>query len=332
MFIDEANIYVRAGDGGHGCVSFRREKFLPNGGPDGGDGGRGGSVVFVADPNKNTLSDFAGRHHWRAEKGKPGSGARKSGKSGQDLLVEVPPGTIVHDLDLGLAIADLDEPGKQITIAQGGRGGKGNFHFKSSTHQAPRESEAGGVGQERNLRLELKLIADVGLAGFPNAGKSTMLAALSQARPKVGDYPFTTLEPSLGIVELDVNRTLTIADIPGLIEGAAAGAGLGHDFLKHIDRCRAILHLVDLYPTGRDPVEDYRAIRRELEAFSPKLAAKPEVVAVNKIDLLPGDDETVAAFRAAVAPVPVFPVSGATREGVRPMLEALWKLVHAEPE
>jgi GTP-binding protein len=328
MFVDEANIHVRAGDGGHGCVSFRREKFIPDGGPDGGDGGRGGSVVFVADANQNTLQEFAGKHHWRAPHGRPGQGARKAGKSGKDLIVQVPLGTIVHDEELDLTIADLDEPQKRVTIVEGGRGGKGNWHYKSSTHQAPREFEHGVKGQERHLRLELKLIADVGLAGLPNAGKSTMLSALSHARPKVADYPFTTLEPMLGIVELDLSRTLTIADIPGLIEGAADGAGLGHDFLRHIERCRAILHLVDLYPTGRDPADDYRTIRGELEAHSPELAKKREIVAVNKTDLLPGDDEAIDAFKQATGVQHVHPVSGATRTGTRPMLEALWQIVH----
>jgi GTP-binding protein len=337
VFVDTAEIHVRAGDGGNGCVSFRREKYIPKGGPDGGDGGHGGSVIFEVDPERNTLLDFAGRHHWNAPKGQHGKGARRTGKKGEDLLVKVPPGTEVYDLGLadvhdiegaeqGVRIADLTQPGSRVTIAEGGRGGSGNHRFKSSTNQAPRQSTDGTPGQERRLRLELRLMADVGLAGFPNAGKSTLLSAVSAARPKVADYPFTTLAPQLGIAELDIERRLVIADIPGLIEGASDGAGLGHEFLRHIERCRVVLHVVDLVPPDGDPVEHFRAIRRELEAFSPKLADKPRLLAANKTDLLL-DDEPLDRLRQALPEETILPISGATRKGLEPMLEALWSIV-----
>src|SRR5688500_15248712 len=275
MFVDEAKIHVKAGDGGDGCVSFRREKYVPKGGPDGGDGGNGGDVVFVADPHKDTLMDFAGRHHWKAGRGQAGMGKKMYGKAGEDLVVAVPAGTLVFDVDHDILLADLDVPGKRVVVARGGKGGRGNWHFKSSTNQAPRFAEPGTEGQERNLRLELKLIADVGLVGMPNAGKSTLLRAVSAARPKVADYPFTTLDPQLGIVELDSDRRIVVADIPGLIEGAKDGAGLGHAFLRHIERTKIIVHLLDMFPMdGSDPSENYRKIRRELEAFSDVLANK----------------------------------------------------------
>src|SRR5688500_16027738 len=275
MFVDEAQIHVKAGDGGDGCVAFRREKYIPKGGPEGGDGGDGGSVVFVADPNKSTLLDFSGRHHWHAPRGVAGMGKKMAGASGEDLVIAVPPGTLIFDQDHQILLADLDAPGKQVVVARGGKGGRGNWHFKSSVHHSPRYAEPGTEGQERNLRLELKLIADVGLVGMPNAGKSTLLRAVSAARPKVADYPFTTLDPQLGIVELDADRRVVVADIPGLIEGAKHGAGLGHAFLRHIERTKIIVHLLDLFPMdGSDPSENYRKIRRELEAFSDVLANK----------------------------------------------------------
>jgi GTP-binding protein len=331
VFVDEAIIHVKAGDGGDGCISFRREKFVPKGGPDGGDGGNGGSVIFLADVNKNTLLDFSGRHHWKATNGQPGMGKKMFGKAGEELLVPVPPGTLVFDLDHRLLIADLDEPAKQIVIAKGGKGGKGNWHFKSSTNQAPREAEEGTEGQERNLRLELKLIADVGLVGLPNAGKSTLLRAVSAARPKVADYPFTTLDPQLGIAELSGNRRLVMADIPGLIQGAKDGAGLGHAFLRHIERTKIIVHLVDLFPSdGSDPAENYRIIRKELEAFSPNLAAKAEIVCANKIDLAV-DDSALSKLRRDLPEVEIHPMSGATHKGVAEVMELLWKAVN-EPK
>jgi GTP-binding protein len=330
MFVDEATIHVKAGDGGNGCVSFRREKYIPKGGPDGGDGGNGGSVVFEADINKNTLLDFAGRHHWRADKGQAGMGKKMYGRGGEDLVIRVPPGTIVFDTDKQVMLADLDQVGKRVTIARGGKGGRGNFHFKSSTNQTPRYAEPGTDGEERNLRLELRLIADVGLAGMPNAGKSTLLRAISSARPKVADYPFTTLEPQLGIVELVGDRRMVVADIPGLIEGAQHGAGLGHAFLRHIERTKVIVHLLDMYPMdGSNPAENYRKIRRELEAFSPTLAQKPQVVAANKMDLAT-DDEALNQLTAELPDLEIFPISGVSRQGVEPLLETLWQMLQEQ--
>jgi len=327
MFIDEAIIHVKAGDGGAGCVSFRREKYVPKGGPDGGDGGNGGSVIFVADPNKNTLLDFAGKHHWNAPRGEAGMGKKMYGKGGEDLIIPVPPGTLIFDTEKQMLIADLDSNHRRVVIARGGFGGKGNWHFRSSTNQAPRFAEPGTEGEERALRLELRLIADVGLVGMPNAGKSTLLRSISAARPKVADYPFTTLEPQLGIAELVGGRRLVVADIPGLIEGAKDGAGLGVAFLKHIERTKVIVHLLDLYPPdGSDPAENYRTIRREVEAFSPTLAAKREIVAPNKMDLAI-DDEAIDKLRRDLPGVELFPISGVSRQGVENLLEALWRML-----
>jgi GTP-binding protein len=327
MFVDEATIHVKAGDGGDGCVSFRREKYIPKGGPDGGDGGNGASIVFVADPNKNTLLDFAGRHHWRAEKGEAGMGKKMYGKAGEDMVILVPPGTTVYDTEKEILLADLDIPEKRVIIARGGKGGKGNWHFKSSTNQTPRYAEAGTMGEERMLKLQLKLIADVGLVGMPNAGKSTLLSAVSAARPKIADYPFTTLEPQLGIATLVGERRMVIADIPGLIEGAQHGAGLGHAFLKHIERTKIIVHLLDLYPVDQsNPADNYRKIRAELEAFSKELAGKREIIAANKTDLAL-DSEAVDALRAELPGLEIFPISGATRAGVEPLLERVWTVL-----
>jgi len=327
MFVDEARIHVKAGDGGNGVVAFRREKYIPKGGPEGGDGGDGGSVIFVADPNKNTLMDFAGKHHWKARRGRDGMGKRMAGADGEDLIIRVPPGTLIHDEDKGVLLADLDEPGKRVVVARGGRGGRGNWHFRSPTNQAPRYAEPGRPGEQRHLRLELKLIADVGLIGMPNAGKSTLLRAISAARPKVADYPFTTLEPQLGIVELDGERRMVVADIPGLIEGAHRGAGLGTDFLKHVERTKVLVHLLDACPADRsDPLKNYRKIRKELEAFSEALAGKPEVVALNKMDLLP-ERKLVVRLRRALRGRPFYAISGATGEGLEPMLSGLWMMV-----
>jgi GTP-binding protein len=325
MFIDEAKIQVKAGDGGDGCISFRREKFIPKGGPDGGDGGNGGSIIMVADGNKDTLLDFAGRHHWKAQRGEHGMGKKMSGLTGDDLIINVPPGTLIYDADHDILIADLDAPEKRVVIAKGGKGGRGNWHFKSSTNQTPRQFEKGTEGQERKLKLELKLIADVGLVGMPNAGKSTLLRAVSAARPKVADYPFTTLEPQLGIVELLADRRLVVADIPGLIEGAQNGAGLGHAFLRHIERTKIIVHLLDLYPMdGSDPAENYRKIRHELEAFSPKLANKREIIAANKMDLAI-DNTALDHLREQLPGKEIFPISGVSRLGVEKLLDVLWR-------
>jgi len=326
MFIDEARIYVKAGDGGNGCVSFRREKFVPKGGPDGGDGGKGGDVYFEAAADRDTLLDFAGKHHWRAENGKHGGGNNMFGSDGQDLVIPVPPGTLIYDEDLGLLLKDLNETGMKVRVCRGGRGGKGNRAFATSTNQAPREYEPGKPGQERNLRLELKLIADVGLVGMPNAGKSTLLSRCSAARPKIAPYPFTTLEPVLGIVELSGFRRFVMADIPGLIEGASQGAGLGHDFLRHIERTVILVHILDIMPTdGSDPVDNYRAIREELTQYSKTLAQKSEVVVVNKMDLDP-DGARLADLRDRLMRE-VVPISAATGQGIKELTELLWQKI-----
>lgn len=333
MFVDEAQIHVKAGDGGAGCVSFRREKFVPKGGPEGGDGGDGGSVIFVADPSVNTLMEFSGRHNWKAPRGGDGMGKRCAGKDGGDLVVKVPPGTIVRDADHDIILVDLTEIGKPITIARGGKGGRGNWHFRSPTNQAPRYAEPGREGQERNLKLELKLIADIGLVGMPNAGKSTLLRAISAAHPKVADYPFTTLKPELGIAELSGDRRLVVADIPGLIEGAQRGAGLGHSFLRHIERTKVIIHLVDLFPLdGSEPADNYRTIRKELEAFSKKLARKKEIVAANKIDQVSAGeaDEAYKKLKRRLRGKTVIKISGVSKQGVPELLEKAWNLVSAE--
>lgn len=333
MFVDEAIIKVKAGDGGNGCVSFRREKYIPKGGPDGGDGGDGGSIIFVADPNKNTLLDFAGKHHWAAPRGQGGMGKKMYGKGGEDLVVMVPVGTVVHDTDRETIIADLSEPGMRRVICRGGKGGRGNFHFRSSTNQTPRFAEPGTLGEEKNLRLELKLIADVGIAGKPNAGKSTLLSVISSARPKVADYPFTTLVPQLGIAALDEERRVVFADIPGLIEHASEGAGLGHAFLRHIERCKLIVHLIDLYPTdGSDPLENYRIIRNELEQFGDELARKPELIVANKIDLTPEGDVTLERLREELKPREVLAISGATKMNLEAFLEKVWEKLHPREE
>ncbi|MCH7812794.1 MAG: GTPase ObgE [Planctomycetes bacterium] len=327
MFVDQAEIFVRAGNGGQGCASFRRERYMPRGGPDGGDGGHGGSVVLRAVAGIDTLLDFAGRHHWTADNGRPGQGQDKTGRSGCDLIVKLPPGTLVYDKDTGLLLKDLAAPGVETIIAAGGKGGKGNVRFASSTNQTPREFEPGQPGERRALRLELKLIADVGVVGLPNAGKSTLLSRLSKARPKIADYPFTTLQPQLGIVELSGHRRFVMADLPGLIEGAHQGTGLGDAFLRHIERTRVILHLVDVQPPPGEPAPDeaYRTIRRELQAYSELLAAKPEIVAANKIDLL--DDETQLQPLGQAVGQEVLRISAVTGQGINGLTERLWALV-----
>jgi len=326
MFIDKAQIWIKAGDGGHGCVSFRREKFIPKGGPDGGDGGRGGNVYFEAVDNLDTLLDFAGKHHWQAQKGQPGSGNNKTGADGQDLVIKVPPGTLIYDTDLDLLLKDLNEIGVKVCVCRGGKGGKGNKAFATSVNQTPRNAEAGKQGQERNIRLELKLIADVGLVGMPNAGKSTLISRCSAARPKIADYPFTTIEPVLGIVELSDYRRFVMADIPGLIEGAHAGAGLGHEFLKHIERTTLLVHILDIMPSdGSDPADNYRAIRSELEKHSKTLAAKPEIIVANKIDLDP-DGKTVERLTKDLKEE-VHAISAVTGQGIRELSEFLWQKV-----
>jgi GTP-binding protein len=287
MLVDSATIYVRAGKGGDGCLSFRRERGVPKGGPDGGDGGDGGSIYAQATPGIDTLLDFAGRHHWVAGNGQPGQGKQKTGQTGKDIVLELPLGTLIYDNETGVLLKDLNEPDLRVSIAAGGKGGKGNTHFARATHQTPREAEPGTDGEERWLRLELKLMADVGLVGLPNAGKSTLLSRISKARPKIANYPFTTLQPQLGIVQLQGYRRLIVADIPGLIEGAHEGAGLGDAFLRHIERTRIILHLVDVGTQDGtiEPAEAYHTIRQELEKYSPVLAEKQEIIVASKLDL-----------------------------------------------
>jgi GTP-binding protein len=327
MFVDEAQIHVKAGDGGNGCMSFRREKFVPKGGPDGGDGGRGGDVYFQAVEGKSTLLDFAGKHHWRAQNGKHGQGSNKHGADGKDLTIAVPPGTLIYDVDLDLLIKDLNEVRLKVIVCRAGKGGRGNKAFATATNQAPRQTEPGKPGQERNLRLELKLIADVGLVGKPNAGKSTLLSRCSAARPKIAAYPFTTLEPVLGIVELSDFRRFVMADIPGLIEGASGGAGLGHDFLRHIERTTILVHILDVMPTdGSDPIANYHAIRKELAQHSPILARKREVVVANKVDLDP-DGKFVADLTSRLNGE-VHPISAVTGSGIKELSEFLWQKVN----
>jgi len=323
MFIDEAEIFIKAGDGGNGCVSFRREKYIPKGGPDGGDGGDGGSVYMKADENISTLMDITMRKEWNAQRGQDGMGKCKSGKKGEDLTIQVPPGTIIKDTDLGLVIKDLSHPDQIICLAKGGRGGKGNTHFATSTNQTPRFAEEGKPGQLRHIRLELKLIADVGLVGLPNAGKSTLLSRVSSAHPKIAPYPFTTLQPYLGIVPLSDFRRLVLADIPGLIKGSHQGHGLGHDFLRHIERTRIILHLVDISPIdGSDPVKNYHTIRQELAQYSNLLAQKPEIIVASKIDL-DGDHEKLRAFRQKLGKN-TLAISSVTGSGLGELTEKLW--------
>jgi GTP-binding protein len=324
MFIDEAEIFVRAGKGGDGCVSFRREKFEPHGGPDGGTGGDGGQVILRATPGIDTLLDFTGRHHWYAENGKPGSGKEKSGSKGDDVVIGLPVGTLVYDGETGVLLKDLAEPLMECLIARGGKGGRGNKYFATPTQQTPRTAEPGLPGEERKLRLELKLIADVGLVGLPNAGKSTLLSRISRARPKIAAYPFTTLQPQLGIVELSGDRRIVVADIPGLIEGAHEGAGLGDAFLRHIERTRLIVHVVDVCPLDEgDPAEAYRTIRRELQEYSAALAAKPEIVVANKLDL--SDSQEPAEELARAIGAEVLPISAVSGQGMKDLIEAMWR-------
>lgn len=336
MFVDEAQIEVKAGDGGPGCMSFRREKFLPKGGPDGGDGGKGGDVLFLAVEDMDTLTDFVGKHHWTAEDGHPGQGSNCTGADGKDLIVRVPAGTLVYDMDSELLLKDFNEPEMQVTICKGGIGGKGNKAFATSIRQAPRFAQKGRPGQQRRLRLELKLIADVGLVGMPNAGKSTLISRCTKARPKIANYPFTTLCPALGIVELSGFRRFVMADIPGLIEGAHNGAGLGHEFLRHIERTRMLVHLLDIMPMdGSDPVENFHTINRELKLYSEPLAAKSQVVVFNKMDLDPDGtmvDELTRRLGEASGDVGPMAISAVTGKGIAELNEALWQIMKGRPE
>ncbi|HUH36783.1 MAG TPA: Obg family GTPase CgtA [Spongiibacteraceae bacterium] len=342
-FVDEAVIRVRAGNGGNGCLSFRREKYLPKGGPDGGDGGDGGSVWLVADNAVNTMVDYRYVRAYQAQNGEAGRGANRTGRSGEDLILRVPVGTTVIDEDTGERIGDLRESGQRLLVAQGGFHGLGNARYKSSVNRAPRQTSPGSEGEVRQLRLELKLLADVGLLGLPNAGKSTLIRAISAAKPKVADYPFTTLVPNLGVVRVQAHRSFVVADIPGLIEGAAEGAGLGVRFLKHLTRTRLLLHVVDMAPLdGSDPLDGLQAITRELAAFSPALALRPRWLVLNKLDLLPEDiraERCDQLLEALGTTAPVYRISAISGDGTERLcqdimryLEACWQAEAEDPE
>lgn len=335
-FIDEATIRIQSGAGGNGCASFRREKYVPFGGPNGGDGGRGGDVVLVATTRRNTLLELRGHAIWRAKNGTHGSGQMKTGACADHIEIEVPVGTRVFDAETDEVLADLTEDGARVVAAKGGKGGLGNIHFKTSTNRAPRKFTPGTPGEERTLRLELMLMADVGLLGFPNAGKSTFISRVSSARPRVADYPFTTLAPNLGVVNMGVDGTFVIADIPGLIRGASEGAGLGHRFLRHVQRTRLLLHLVSMGPDETEaPAARYAAIREELAKYDPDLAERPEVILLTKADLLSDRDaEAVADEIRAVAQAdrPVFVASSVSGRGLRPVVGKLWTLIQQQRE
>ena len=327
-FVDEATIRVEAGDGGNGCVSFRREKYIPRGGPDGGDGGDGGTVYLVGDEGLNTLADFRFNRMYRAERGQNGMGREKTGYKGGERLVKVPIGTIVYDDETDECIGELVKDGERLLVAQGGDHGVGNIRFKSSTNRAPRRSTDGSPGEKRFLRMELKVLADVGLLGMPNAGKSSLIRAISAARPRVADYPFTTLYPNLGVVRVDASRSFVVADIPGVIEGAAEGAGLGIQFLKHLSRNRVLLHLLDAAPFegGADPVDEFRKVEAELAKFSNKLASLPRWLILNKVDLLPEEEREAscdALLQALNWDGPVFKISALQKQGTDPLIYAL---------
>jgi len=328
-FIDEAKIYGKAGDGGRGCVSFRREKYVPRGGPDGGDGGKGGDVIIVADRRLTSLLDFRYKRYYKAERGEHGKGSLCHGRSGQDLIIHVPLGTVIKDPETGAVIEDITRDGQRFLVARGGKGGKGNAFFATSTHQAPKFAQPGEKGEGRWLQLELKLLADVGIIGFPNAGKSTLISHISAAKPKIADYPFTTLRPHLGVVRFGEHQTFVVADIPGLIEGAHKGAGLGVRFLKHIERTSLFIHLIDLSPqTGRDPGRDFDVINKELIAFNPDLAKRPQVVALNKIDIHEAREQLEGALKYFTAKgIKVFPISAVTGEGLDELVKYVGRQV-----
>ncbi len=325
-FIDEAKIYVKAGDGGNGALAFRSEAHVPKGGPSGGDGGDGGDVTFEATDDLSTLLDFRYQQHYRAERGENGRNRDQYGKAGVDMLVKVPIGTVISDEDTGEIIADLTEIGQRVVICKGGKGGRGNIHFKSPFNQAPRQHEEGTPGEERTVRLQLKLLADAGLLGYPNVGKSTFISGVSRAKPKIADYPFTTLVPNLGVVGMSSSRSFVLADIPGIIEGAAEGAGLGHRFLRHVERTRVLLHLIELsHDPDRDPVKDYTVLCKELAKYDAELAKRPQIVALSKMDL-PETREAYPALKKKFArkKIELHALSAATGEGVAPVLEKIW--------
>ncbi len=326
MFIDEATIHVKASDGGDGCISFRREKYVPRGGPDGGDGGGGGSIILQANSRIKTLLDFKYKTHFKAPRGEDGKGKNKTGKSGGDLTIKVPCGTVVYDKETGDQIIDLTQEGQSVAIARGGRGGRGNQHFATATRQAPRIAEPGGPGEKKTLKLELKLIADVGIIGCPNAGKSTLLSRISSAHPKIAAYPFTTKSPNLGVITVGDWGSFVAADIPGLLEGAHAGTGLGDKFLRHIERTRLLIHVIDAAGVdGRDPVQDYHTINKELKYHSKELAKRPQIIAANKMDL-PQAKENVPRLKKELKQE-VFPISGVTGEGIDKLIKETAKLL-----
>ena len=324
LFVDQVSIYVKAGDGGNGIAAFRREKYVPKGGPAGGDGGNGADVIFRVDEGLNTLMDFRYNRHFKAERGENGMSKGKHGKNAPPLIIPVPPGTTVYDEDTGELIADLTQHGQEAVIAKGGVGGRGNIRFATSRNPAPNLAENGAPGEEKNIRLELKVIADVGLVGFPSVGKSTLLSVVSAARPKIADYHFTTLSPNLGVVDTEDGRSFVMADLPGLIEGAHEGVGLGHQFLRHVERTRLIVHVIDMASIeGRDPYEDYEKINEELKAYDEKLMEKPQIIVANKMDM-PNAKENLAHFQAKLPEdVEVFPISAITKEGLRQLLFAI---------
>ncbi|WP_026689084.1 GTPase ObgE [Alteribacter aurantiacus] len=324
MFVDKVNIFVKAGDGGNGIVAYRREKYIPDGGPAGGDGGRGADVTFVVDEGLRTLMDFRYQRHFKAERGENGRPKNQHGRGGKEMIVRVPPGTTVIDEDTGKVLADLTEEGQTHVVVKGGRGGRGNSRFATPANPAPEHAENGQPGQEKNLTLELKVLADAGLVGFPSVGKSTLLSVVSAAKPKIADYHFTTLAPNLGVVETDDSRSFVMADLPGLIEGAHSGVGLGHQFLRHIERTRVIVHVIDMSGLeGRDPYEDYVTINEELKQYKMRLTERPQIVVANKMDI-PESVENLAAFREQVGEdVQIFPISAVTKKGLRDLLHAI---------
>jgi GTP-binding protein len=330
LFVDQVTVTVKAGRGGNGCVSFRREARVPKGGPDGGHGGDGGSITLFADENISSLAYFRFYPIIKAKNGAPGEGGNRQGKRAAEVRLGVPVGTVVKEADGGAVLADLKAHGQTFVAARGGRGGRGNASYATATHQTPRESQPGRPGEARQLFLELKLIADVGLVGFPNAGKSTLISGISAARPLIADYPFTTLTPNLGVVDIGEYRSFVVADIPGLIEGAHLGQGLGIRFLRHIERTKMLVHIIDVSPySGRDPLEDYKVIMKELEAFSPEVAARPQILAANKADLLGEDASRLVRLRrmAARKKIPLFAISALKREGLKPLVEAIARLL-----
>lgn len=329
MFVDQVEIYVKAGNGGHGAVAFRREKYIPAGGPAGGDGGKGGDVIFKVDSGMRTLMDFRYKKKHIAQNGENGGNKKMSGEKGENLIVKVPPGTIVRDKETNKIIADLTKPGEEEIIARGGKGGRGNQHFATSTRQAPRFAEGGVPGQERRLILELKLLADVGLLGFPNVGKSTLLAAVTKAKPKIADYHFTTLIPNLGVVEWKDGNSFVMADIPGIIEGAHEGAGLGHQFLRHVERTKLLIHVLDVSGMeGRNPIEDFKIINKELVNYNEKLAQRRQIVALNKIDLVL-EEEQINAVKKQLKEMgyEVYTISAATKKGIEPLMDRVIELL-----